>query len=305
MYTNMAAAANSRLETAGGDGSFIASNSPDSPPPADTGKKKRKRGPVSERQRQANIANAAKSTGPRTDDGKARSLLNAFQHGIYAEAAVLPGEDECELELLKGELADDYQPRGAIEKMLVGRLASISWKLRRLARAEEDLGNRSRFKRKENYDGQIQMAKMFPLAARPPSSVPADESEGHQIFADDFRENGKPGRLQQITQLEMKLTGQLLAVTRQLVQMRKLAMAEEKQGFDRGFEEGAGRAAESFDEIISPARNEPIREAKAQAAAVPFPKQSAAARNEPIRVPSFNVGRLAKAIAAASPKAEC
>ncbi len=130
-------------------------------------KKTRKRGPVSEKQRAANKASAARSTGPRTDEGKARSAANALDHGIYAEAAVLPGEDEEELEAIKTELAADYQPRGAIERMLIGRLASISFKLRRLGLAEMDIGNRSRFRRREIYEEQVKVWKLFPQAPQP------------------------------------------------------------------------------------------------------------------------------------------
>jgi hypothetical protein len=49
--------------------------------------------PVSSRKRAANRANARKSTGPRTPEGKARSSRNAISHGIYCQNLLLPGED--------------------------------------------------------------------------------------------------------------------------------------------------------------------------------------------------------------------
>jgi hypothetical protein len=41
----------------------------------------------------ANRANAQKSTGPRTAEGKAASRLNALKHGLDAESLIIPGED--------------------------------------------------------------------------------------------------------------------------------------------------------------------------------------------------------------------
>ena len=41
----------------------------------------------------ANRRNATRSTGPRTDAGKARSRLNGLKHGLRAQVLVLPDED--------------------------------------------------------------------------------------------------------------------------------------------------------------------------------------------------------------------
>jgi hypothetical protein len=48
---------------------------------------------VSDAKLAANRANALKSCGPRTPEGKAISRLNAVKHGLYAETVVIPGED--------------------------------------------------------------------------------------------------------------------------------------------------------------------------------------------------------------------
>ena len=49
---------------------------------------------------EANRRNAQKSTGPKTDEGKARVRRNAFKHGMTARTImpVLPQEDPKELE---------------------------------------------------------------------------------------------------------------------------------------------------------------------------------------------------------------
>ncbi|APW59860.1 hypothetical protein [Paludisphaera borealis] len=90
---------------------------------------------------QANRANAKRSSGPKTDDGKARSRLNALKHGLRATTVnfVLPHEDPAELESKIQEWIDDYQPTNAIERELVSRAARISWSLDRAERYETAL----------------------------------------------------------------------------------------------------------------------------------------------------------------------
>ena len=62
---------------------------------------------MSEEQIEANRANAAKSTGPRTAEGKAVSKMNGFKHGIFAREVVLRGQD-------RGERGREFHDLGAI-----------------------------------------------------------------------------------------------------------------------------------------------------------------------------------------------
>lgn len=83
-----------------------------------------------------NRQNAAKSTGPKTERGKAIAAGNALRHGIFAQRLLLPGEDAAELTRLKCGLVRSLKPRNAMEMEVVERIVSVSWKLRRLQRAE-------------------------------------------------------------------------------------------------------------------------------------------------------------------------
>jgi hypothetical protein len=77
-----------------------------------------------------------KSTGPRTAQGKERSKLNAFKHGLFSKAVLLRGESGGEyLSLLDG-LLEDLQPQGKLETTLVENLAVLLWRKRRLFQAE-------------------------------------------------------------------------------------------------------------------------------------------------------------------------
>jgi hypothetical protein len=62
------------------------------------------------KQAAANRRNAAKSTGPRTKSGKARSRRNALKHGLSAEQVVMLGEDPAAFEALRDDLYNHYQP---------------------------------------------------------------------------------------------------------------------------------------------------------------------------------------------------
>lgn len=87
----------------------------------------------------ARRANSLKSTGPRTRAGKKAVRLNALRHGILSQEVLLPGEDESLLEELRQQVLDDLQPQGGVENLLVDRIVSLAWRLRRLQRIEAGL----------------------------------------------------------------------------------------------------------------------------------------------------------------------
>ena len=91
---------------------------------------------VSEKQRKANQRNALKSTGPRTEAGKARSKYNALKHGLTAKTVLLPDENREEFEAFAAGLYKDLNPVGALETLLVERIIFSAWRLFRLRRVE-------------------------------------------------------------------------------------------------------------------------------------------------------------------------
>lgn len=75
-----------------------------------------------------------RSTGPRTPEGRAASSLNARKHGLSSPRhAVLPHEDPVAFGDLLGDLQNDLQPVGAVEELLVKRMAEAEWRSRRAA----------------------------------------------------------------------------------------------------------------------------------------------------------------------------
>ncbi|MHB8617596.1 MAG: hypothetical protein ACYC93_16185 [Candidatus Acidiferrales bacterium] len=76
------------------------------------------------------------ATGPRTPQGKERSKHNAITHGIFSKVALLKGESKTEFDSLLDGLREHYEPEGTLEEVLVEKLATLSWRYRRLIVAE-------------------------------------------------------------------------------------------------------------------------------------------------------------------------
>jgi hypothetical protein len=91
------------------------------------------------RQIAANRRNAAKSTGPRTEEGKLRSRGNAVRHGLSAETVIGALEDVEDYKAFEAAVTADYDAQSAVERELVLRLASLLWRLRRATTIEAGL----------------------------------------------------------------------------------------------------------------------------------------------------------------------
>jgi hypothetical protein len=88
----------------------------------------------------ASRKNGAKSCGPRTAAGKARSARNALKHGMRAaKYVILPDEDAAEFAALAAALVAELAPVGALQAVLARRVAIAAWRLARADRIEADL----------------------------------------------------------------------------------------------------------------------------------------------------------------------
>ena len=87
----------------------------------------------------ANAANSALSTGPRTEEGKARSSQNARKHGLTAAQFVIAAEDREEFEEFCADLEADVSPHGPLQQILFGQLTESAWNLRRIRLMEAEL----------------------------------------------------------------------------------------------------------------------------------------------------------------------
>jgi hypothetical protein len=91
---------------------------------------------TTEKQIKANQANAKKSTGAISNEGKAVIASNALKHGLFAQRLILPDENMDEYAQLIDGLISSLNPVGTLEQLLVEKIAIATWKQLRLARAE-------------------------------------------------------------------------------------------------------------------------------------------------------------------------
>jgi hypothetical protein len=80
---------------------------------------------------QANRANAQKSTGPRTEEGKARSSGNSLRDGFRSQSVLLPSDDPAAYNDLLAELTGHFEPACLTEQRAVREMADAEWRLRR------------------------------------------------------------------------------------------------------------------------------------------------------------------------------
>jgi hypothetical protein len=96
--------------------------------------------PVSNARAEASRKNGARSRGPETLEGKARSARNALKHGLRAQKhAVLPDEVVAAFKALEAALTEELAPESALQSILVGRIARAVWRLERAEQLEVEL----------------------------------------------------------------------------------------------------------------------------------------------------------------------
>jgi hypothetical protein len=123
----------------------------------------------------ANQQNAQKSTGPKTIEGKAAVSQNAVKHGLFGSQNVADGENQADFDLHREQLLAELSPVGVVESTLAERFVSLSWRLRRAERMQN-----------QAIDVMIERDGPSPLAQRIKASLPKFLQDVH----DDPRGGG-------------------------------------------------------------------------------------------------------------------
>jgi hypothetical protein len=87
----------------------------------------------------ANRQNAKNSCGPRSEEGKKRSSLNATRHGLLAQTLHLPEEEMAAYHEFTDSFVQGMSPVGPVETQLAHACADLQFRLNRVAAAEHNL----------------------------------------------------------------------------------------------------------------------------------------------------------------------
>ena len=115
----------------------------------------------------ANRGNSRYSTGPRSQEGKARSSQNSLRYGFLSNELLLPDEDPKALSKLRVRIRDHFRPSGPVEQILVERIVNVLWRFGRLHRIESAL-------LAGGFD-ETELVMTAPAMAEPPLSLFVDD----------------------------------------------------------------------------------------------------------------------------------
>src|SRR3954452_1322986 len=90
--------------------------------------------PISLAKLSANRANARRSTGPATDEGKAQSSRNNLRHGLCGVFDLMPFEKQEDFDTLLSALHAEHRPCTPTEEILVENMARHHWLAQRALR---------------------------------------------------------------------------------------------------------------------------------------------------------------------------
>lgn len=95
--------------------------------------------PISDAQLLANRQNAQLSTGPKSEEGKTKTSLNAVKTGLTGRTVLLPTDDAAEYQHHIGAYEKEFHPVGQRECDLVQSIADTQWRLLRIPSLESGI----------------------------------------------------------------------------------------------------------------------------------------------------------------------
>jgi hypothetical protein len=165
----------------------------------------------------ANRRNAQMSTGPRTNEGKSVSRLNALRHGLTGHIDVrTPAEQQAHADFCAA-IVTSFDPAEGIERQLAHSIAEDHWRLNRAKSLENNIfAITATF---HNADGEMETADIDTALAY-----------ARTYIAD-------PQRLNLLSLYERRIHGNMSRSLKQLTELQNVRRADE-----------AGKKAKAFEE---------------------------------------------------------
>ena len=111
---------------------------------------------ISQRKIEANRRNAKKSTGPKTEEGKARSAMNSIKYGIYSDKYLIKDESYEDFDNYRRKILKCLNPTNAVLFDMATHVVSNGWEYQRCTLLESKILNSKSLKhdaeRKQNNE---------------------------------------------------------------------------------------------------------------------------------------------------------
>src|SRR4051794_6062264 len=131
---------------------------------------------ISAAQLAANQSNAQKSTGPKTEESKAKARYNARRHGLTGQFYCMSAQEEDAYQSFEANMLKDLKPVGAYENQIAISIVQDHWRLNRSRATEFNLYGRGNDERADLVDA--------PTENTHAAAIQADTCRDyHRVFA--------------------------------------------------------------------------------------------------------------------------
>jgi len=181
---------------------------------------------ATEKQIIANRRNAQLSTGPRTEEGRAVSRLNAYQHGLTGQIEVMTPDEKAIHDKFCDDIVAVLLPTDALESQFAQSVAEGHWRLNRARTIENNI---------------FTLARSFEEG---PDNEEVENPEVDKALASARTFVADPARFQLLTTYEMRINRKMLSDLKQLkeLQAERRALAQKEKTED------TARRAQAFEE---------------------------------------------------------
>ncbi|MBN2315097.1 MAG: hypothetical protein JXM79_14300 [Sedimentisphaerales bacterium] len=199
----------------------------------------------------ANRRNAQKSTGPKTAEGKAAVAKNATQHGLFARYDVVISEDPADYDALRESLLKELSPEGTMESILAERIVSLTWRIKRAARMQNEMIDVKI--RKEINDSRPELSESLITGKPCDLSKYSDKCYDDQVLGYIAMRDFVGSRaLERLSMYERRFEASLLRMMGELKKLQQTRKKERSEGVE--MEAGSYRGRDARDTARDTAR---------------------------------------------------